>query len=197
MSKEKLVRQYVASRMHRWQAAADSSKTRGELAQLRRELGKTPGEIPETWGLLFDGCPEELMSRDGEPTRAEWAIATALSMYALHQQGYDPVKENMNLEGRSIGSAVRLLAPLSEDPDLERVRKRFNVFATSSDMGECSHHLRGLIQLLRTKGIKLDYPQLASDLYQFQILEGAKRVKLKWGQDFYRSMKQEEKESEE
>lgn len=42
MSKEKLVRQYVASRMHRWQAAADSSKTRGELAQLRRELGKHP-----------------------------------------------------------------------------------------------------------------------------------------------------------
>lgn len=197
MNKDKLVRQYVASRLHRWEAAADSSKTRGELAQLRRSVGKKPGEIPEVWGLLFEGCPEELLSGNGEPTRGEWAVATALTMYALHQQGHDPVKENMNQEGRSIGTAVRLLAPLSEDPNLERVRKRFNVFATSADMRECAHHLRGLIQLLRAENIKLDYPLLASDLYYFQTQEGAKRVKLSWGQDFYRIMKQEEKESEE
>lgn len=190
-----MVRQYVASRLHRWENG-DQNKTRGELAQLRRMIGKTPGEVPETWGLLFEGCPEELMCGDGEPTYGEWTIATALSMYALHQQGNEPVKDSMNQQGMSFGRAVRLLAPKVDDDRLESVRRRFNVFATSADMIECSYYLRGLIQLLRVESIKLDYPMLAVDLYQFQTYDGAKKVRLRWGRDFYRYAKKEEEGKE-
>ena len=49
------------------------------------------------------------------------------------------------------------------------------------------NHLRGLIQLLRSKEIPLDYVDLAGDLYEFQMPGGAARVRLRWGQDFYRT----------
>lgn len=42
----------------------------------------------------------------------------------------------------------------------------------------------------------MDYIQLAYDLYQFQTENGAQKVKLRWGQDFYRVVKQEEEEKE-
>ena len=54
---------------------------------LRRGIGKMPGDIPELWNILFDGLPEELMSKVGDPSYAEWSIYTALTLYALHQQG--------------------------------------------------------------------------------------------------------------
>lgn len=182
----KLLRRYVAKRLYIWKENADSSKTTAELARLRRSIGKKPGEIPEIWDLLFEEFPEELMSRDGnEPTRAEWAAATVLAMYAMHQQGKNIKTESMNEKGNSLGKAIRKLIA-EESNNEESVRKRFNVFATSDDMIECSHHLRSLIQLLRSKNVPLDYVELAEDLYWFQTYEGANKVRLKWGQDFYR-----------
>ena len=53
-------------------------------------------------------------------------------------------------------------------------------------------HLRGLVQLMSSKDIPLDYVSLAGDLYEFQTRDGAARARLRWGQDFYRNIKQEE-----
>jgi len=63
-------------------------------------------------------------------------------------------------------------------------------------MGECVHHLRGLVQLLRAEGIPLDYPELAYDLYRYQTLDGTQQVRLLWGQDFYRMVKYAEAAAE-
>lgn len=60
---------------------------RAQLAMLRRGVGKKPGDLPELWGILFGDLPEEFLSVSGEPTREEWAVYTALTLYALHQQG--------------------------------------------------------------------------------------------------------------
>ena len=43
---------------------------------------------------------------------------------------------------------------------------RFNKVATASDMRELSNHLRGMVNLLSSNGIKLDYADLAVDLYR-------------------------------
>ena len=57
--------------------------------------------------------------------------------------------------------------------------------------------MRGIIQLLRAKGIPMNYGRLAKDLYEIQFPEGKKRVCLKWGQDFYkRTNRKEEKEND-
>lgn len=193
LDRGKQVEAYVLDRLNQWRAEKDEGRVKAELANLRRGVGHAPGDLPELWGVLFDGFPEALMSRSGEPTRAEWAASTALTLYAVHQQGRKLTERSMDARGASLGRSVRRLAH-SED-DLERVRRRFNAFATAGDRVECAHHLRGLVHLLRAEGIPLDYPELARDLYWFQTEDGAQRVRLRWGQDFYRRATTDEDET--
>lgn len=184
MKHDELAALYVANRLAEWGSMHHDGAIKAEMARLRRGVGCTPGEKPELWNLLFDKFPEELMSKTGEPTRAEWAVSIALSLYALHQQGRDLRMEPMHVKGMPLGSSIRQIA--ENEDQLPAVRRRFAVFATSSDMCECAYHLRGLVQLMRAKGIPLDYVQLTKDLYWFQNQDDAQRVKLRWGQDFYR-----------
>ena len=92
----------------------------------------------------------------------------------------------MQADSQRLGMAIRKLAGNDTDR-LKAVQRRFNAFATARSMPECLHHLRGLIQLLRSEDIPLDYVELAGDLYEFQTPDGAARVRLRWGQDFYRN----------
>ena len=124
-----------------------------------------------------------LCGKTGTPTKAEWAVYTALTTYAVHQQGHDRKTACMNTE-EPFGRAVRLL--VSDDDSMERIRNRFNRIATAQSMDEAANHLRSLVQLLREKNIGFNYPGLAADLYDFQFPESAPKVRLRWGQAFYR-----------
>ena len=66
--------------------------------------------------------------------------------------------------------------------------------ATSSDMIELAYHLRNIIELLRAKNIPLDYVDLASDLFQYQIMDYQNSVRLKWGRDYYYNKQVKNKE---
>ena len=46
---------------------------RAALANLRRGIGRAPGELPELWGSFLQEMPPEFFSRNGNPTAAEWA----------------------------------------------------------------------------------------------------------------------------
>ena len=183
---------YMTGRLKRLQALPENLK-RAELAELRRGIGHIPGDIPTLWGAFLTDLPEELYSKDGEASHAEWAVYTALTMFALHQQGHDVW---MHEENKRFGCAVRELAPTSNDgdDDLKRIRSRFNRIATASDMLELANHLRGMVRLLSTNkginkkiGIQLDYVQLACDIYDYALSsESRSRVRLRWGQDFCR-----------
>ena len=158
------------------------------LANLRRGAGKTPGELPELWGIFLNGIPDEMLSRNGEPTKAEWAIYIALTMFALQQQGNG---ESVHQNGISFGRAAAMLMNDQTDDERERVLRRFGPAVTANDMYEFSHYIRCLIELICNKGIKLDYIMLAKDIYDFQFSEGKKKVQLRWGQDFYYNEKGE------
>ena len=188
----KKIRSYMTGRLKRLQGLPENLK-RAELAELRRGIGHIPGDIPTLWGAFLTDLPEELYGKDGEVSHAEWAIYTALTMFALHQQGHDVW---MHEENKRFGRAVRELAPVNNDgdDDLKRIRSRFNRIATASDMLELANHLRGMVRLLSTNkgtnkeiGIQLDYVQLACDIYDYALsLESRSRVRLRWGQDFCR-----------
>ena len=94
------------------------SGSKALLAQLRRGIGKKPGELPELWGAFLNSLPEELMSKSSEPSYAEWAIYTALTLFALHQQGHS---EPMNSEGEEnrLGRAVRKLIHNDEEEETD------------------------------------------------------------------------------
>ena len=159
-----------------------TSGGRAKFARLRRGAGKIPGENPELWGMFLNEMPEDFLSYNGIPTHAEWAVYLSLTMFALHQQGYS---ESMHADNISLGRAVAQLMEEPNDAERERVLRRFGPIITAKNMPEFSHHLRAIIQLLASKGIKLDYIKLAEDIYFFQNPESRKKVQLKWGQDFY------------
>ena len=152
------------------------------LANMRRGVGKAPGELPELWGLIFDRMPEELLGNQGH-SDAEWAVYSALTLYALHQQGSE---ESVQAADISVGSAAACLVKSEDDTD--RILKRLNLVATAVSQADVAYHLRGLIQLLKGESAKLDYARLAKELYLFRYPESANDIKLSWGRDFYRQI---------
>ncbi len=191
-----LLRGFVAGRL-RALAALPEHPRKAALANLRRGVDCAPGDLPELWGAFLEDLPPELESKDGRPTQAEWAAYLALTLYALHQQGHDLPHENMNRPGEGLGKAVRYLADAQgKKPNEAPVSRRFNALATAEAMPERVHHLRGIVQLLRAEGVPLDYVRLAEDLYWLQVPAIAPRIRLKWGQDYYHSPKEENPEEE-
>lgn len=159
------------------------------MARLRRGVGKTLGESPETWELIMTIIPEDLMDNltGTEVTEAESAVYSAMTLFAIHQQSKS---QSVNQGGISFGRAVGRLVRSNDSKALQR---RFNAVITSSDIVELTHHVRGLIQLMRSSEptIGFDYPQFAKDLYNYQFPDGKRNVVLRWGQDFYRVDKEE------
>jgi len=176
------VKKYAAQRIGYLQKASEKSSGKAELALLRRGVGKYPGELPLLCGSFLDQIPEDLQGSGKDPSRAEWAIYVVLTLYALHQQGQG---QPMQQAGMPLGKALRELIPKGDQDAGNRILRRFNQMATAADMAELSYHLRGIIELLRSKGIPLDYIDLAGDLYLYQIVENRNQVRLKWGRSFY------------
>lgn len=187
----KQVADYTRNKLNKLLLQSGDNVLRAALAELRRGVGKRPGDVPQLWGYFLQDMPEEFFG-DKEPSKAEWAVYTSLTLFALHQQGKDPKSDTMNKEGYSFGTAVNKL--VHNEDERERVARRFYAAATASSMEELSHHMRGIIQLLRGEGIPLDYPMLAADLYRYQFRSLVSNVRLKWGQDFYRITITENKE---
>ncbi len=180
----RLVKTFVKHKIIKLTESKNESEVRATLAKLRRGIGKAPGSVPEIWNITMEAMPEELVSDSDRPTYGEWAVHTALTLYAMHQQGKDIKSQCMNLEGATLGTSLKKM--IKDETDEIRVKRRFDAAATSEDLGEISHHMRGLIQLLKAQGIPLDYPALAEDLYRFQFPEVKDAVRLNWGRDFYR-----------
>ena len=170
---------------------AQAKSNTGVLAELRRGIGKKPGELPQLWGYFLESMPENFYG-DKEPSRAEWAIYTVLTLYALHQQGKSLETDVMYQEGQTFGKAVANL--VHNKNDKERVIRRFNTIATATSIEETVHYLRGMIQLLRNENIGLDYSVLAGNIFLYQFPEFSSQVRLKWGQDFYSNLMKEKEE---
>ncbi len=171
---------YVAKRIESLTQTRNQSGGRAALARLRRGIGHEPGEIPMLWGEFLLELPEELRSRSSRPTRAEWAIYAALTLFAMHQQGKE---ETMHRKGIDLGRATARL--VSDREDQERIWPRLNRVALACDMQELNYHLRQLIQILKSEDIPLDYVRLAEDLYDHQGEDTVNRVRLQWGRSFF------------
>ena len=199
------VRNFAAKTMTRLLNTSDASSQKASLANLRRGIGHAPGEVPQLWGEYLQEMPEAMYGRYGQPSREEWAIYTALTLFALHQQGWDPTEEPMHSPGRSIGDSTALLIDYEDkkyrEDTMERILRKLNAAATANSVDSLAYYLRCLVQLLRAQGIPLDYATLAGDIYDYQFPERVNAVRLRWGRDFYRTYsintkKEDEKDEE-
>ena len=80
---------FTARKLAQIQCQAGESSFRSTLAHLRQGIGRVPGDMPQLWGFFLSEMPEKWMG-NSEPSKAEWAIYLALTLFALHQQGQDP-----------------------------------------------------------------------------------------------------------
>lgn len=152
------------------------------LARLRRGVGKKPGAVLD---VLEFTLAEDFVVWDSDVDASidENAAHVALTLFALHQQSQS---ESMHRRGHGLSSALR---GLRERDDLlaEPVRRRFRVLGTAEGFDELAYHLRGVVQLLRTKALPLDYGLLDDQVAIWQRPGGPARVRLRWDREFYRT----------
>jgi CRISPR system Cascade subunit CasB len=155
---------------------------RASLAKLRRGLGKKPGHVPEVNDFILGVLSTAPPSNRYEATRTEWAAHITMTLFALHQQGKHTSMNNVKMP---LGSAVRKLIFEKGESSEKSIKRRFDAVITSGSPEEVAHHLRGIIQLLRSEGMPISYPRLAEDLYWFQFPEYRDGVRLAWGREYY------------
>ena len=171
--------------------AVEKPSSKAMLAKLRHGVGKQLENAPDVWDVVLDGLDERLLSSEGELSAAEKAIYTALTLYAIHQQGKS---EQMSRGNNSFGAAIKKLL----DPggnNAESIKRRFDAIVTANDYIELSHYARGMVQMLKAKDIPLDYGRFAADLYETHFTDSKNRVMLRWGEDYYRKGKVKKEEA--
>lgn len=184
-SKSQVLQDYMALKLNLLGEVRKTPRGKAALAQLRQGLGKKPGEVPETWGLLLEGMPAVLQGNKDIPSPAENAVFTALTLYGSHMQSADSNMHVRQEEWYSLGTSLRKLVKESEDE--QRIVRRLKAAAGTKSLTELSVHLRSLISLLRAESIPLDYVELARNLYYFQFPKYRSDVCLGWARAFYRS----------
>ena len=188
MSRKNEIRDFIYKKILILEKESSSGEGKAMLAQLRRGLGKKPGEDPRLFGVLLQDMPESFYSKEGVPTREEWACYIALTLYAMHQQGKSVDSDKMNtFENVSLGTAMKQLAVAQGDPNAKiRIQEKYKSLVGALDIVAIENYLRGIISLLKSKSIPINYSMLAADLYEIQFADSKTKVILRWGQDLYR-----------
>lgn len=155
----------------------------GALADLRRA---DPGEIgdPRVWEVVFDGMPEPLLGRGDDPSESERAAHAAIVLFAIHEQS---ANARSHRRGRGLGRAIQDLAREANGDEWQdgSIARRFRTMALTDGREERLRHLRGLITLLRSYEIPLDYGQLAWDLVVLERPDRSMSVLARWGREFH------------
>ncbi|MFD7862593.1 type I-E CRISPR-associated protein Cse2/CasB [Streptomyces sp. NPDC057682] len=170
---------------------ADRPDAVAALARLRRGAGKKPEHVPDLWALVdispLHTPPEGARAlSESELERAENALHTSLTLWALHQQSRrDARMHQSNSRGmpRGLGAAVRRM--MKPDEIDEPLRKRLVRAGTAPDLPVLAQRLRDIVLLLRREQYPLDYALLAGQLYVWQWPDGPDRVRREWGRSFH------------
>lgn len=155
-----------------------------ELAQLRRALPRGGVLPPDAWPIFErPGFDKRLAGHGDSASTAELAAASALALFALHQQSRRSEPMHRRGQGYRVGQAAFRLRVRVDSAGVER---RMQAMIRTQSLDQVLEHLRGLVGQLRTHDIALDYAQLARDLDAVQHPSARKGVRTRWSRDFYR-----------
>lgn len=177
------------------QLYGDGTPDKGALAELRRTTAITDKGAEKIWPLIFSAVPK--LSTNGKPTKLETAVYTALHCYAAFQQGNDSFvfgqiprlkdKEESRENGVSIFTALRKMK-INDSNEKKALDRRVTALLATTNISSATNSINHLVSILKGKkmGEKIDFAQLAEDLYNFQLsTKNARFVALKWGKDYY------------
>ncbi|MCA9878636.1 MAG: type I-E CRISPR-associated protein Cse2/CasB [Thermomicrobiales bacterium] len=157
---------------------------RAALAALRRGLGKEPGEAPADFlAVLFSILPQGELSRWDE--RVAYLVASLFALYPDAPPWPPAARERWQ---RNLGASLRQLA---EQTDSNGPERRF-VALLNSDVPNLSHHLRGIVSLLKSakQPVPIDWMQLTRDMQDWNDPE--REVQRRWAGAFWGGRRLEE-----
>jgi CRISPR type I-E-associated protein CasB/Cse2 len=164
-----------------------NGKDAGRLARWRRGLGQEPGQAPELWTDTTHIT--RMVGAERNAQEVEVVLHHCLTLYALHQQfrrDSTHVTDRLGAKRGSVGAACRELRDTyaAAGRPTGGVERGFRAVTGSGTIAEVAWQLRGLVQLMRTERVPLDYVMLAADLADWPHLDRRDRVLRRWGQDF-------------
>lgn len=150
------------------------------LAKLRRSYPHDWKVQAESFAFLGDRFDHGPRDEDGA-SFDERAAAAALALYALHQQSNTTTRMHRRGAEARLGRAAAKLRALGRGAGVER---RMNAIVTSPSPEATLEHLRGLVQLLRSDAVPLDYAALARNLRAIHTPVGLRSTCIRWSRDF-------------
>lgn len=145
---------------------------RAALAALRRGLGKRPGEAPQMFPVLIPLLPTGRLSSWDEA--CAYTIAALFAMHPVTWQG-----EASGRWTRNLGASMRRLREATDSDGPERRL----VALLNSDDEDLGEHLRGVVALLRSKDVPVDWYQLAYDLLNWN--RASREVQRRWATSYW------------
>ena len=198
-----------------------SSVARAHLSLLRRGIDDGRVRWMNVGFDLYEDWPQDTLGNpalDNDPNivTETRAIATALQMYALHQQSksqgmaWMPEHKSTgnNTEAKqlarsersrySFGHACRVIDANQDGSKATPVLRRLQIMEDVPDFDGIRHQLYSLIRMMRNQDVQLDYQAFAQDLYLLQLPGWRASVFHRWARQYYTVRKAvEAKEGEE
>ena len=189
------IKKYVERRIARLGHIQGTSLGNATFANLRRGAGRKPGEVPTALNFVLNGLSEAVNDYPDTPRESVTinAVYMALTLYALHQRGYE---RSMHARNVSLGKAVARLARAEGDKNAkEKAVKRIQVLTESRRPEILSYHLRQLVSMMnRSKSpVSMDYGLLATDIAEILRGKDTDQVYLRWSRDFFRELNYQER----
>lgn len=207
---QKALQNHVSSKIGRWSSTLEYPDTKADLAILRSFAGKRPFDSIKPWPILLNGDEDQvnlILSnyQYGRNNRlyglscGQVALYHSLIFFALHQQGISD--KSMHKPGVTMGSALKNLVynkisdPEQGDDSIaesienkkKKIYNRLISLSGKKDLFMQMNAIRGLIDLLHTNKIPVDYSQLAEDLFNIQFPKNKDSVLIRWINDFNRT----------
>jgi CRISPR system Cascade subunit CasB len=150
---------------------------RAALAALRRGLGKQPGEAPQMFPVLIPMLPPGRLSFWDES-----CAYTVAALFAMHPAIWQ--EKTNGRRTRNLGASLRRFR---ETTDSEGPERRL-VALLNSDREDLAEHLRGVVALLRSEDVRVDWQQLTYDLLAWD--RSGREVQRRWATSFWAQVEQ-------
>lgn len=158
------------------------------LAALRNSNRIDDKKAVVIWPILFRYLDKSDLGFDSNISYVERAVFSTLHFYALYQRGDD----NFVYKKDSRENFYNLFSQLSnlraDEIFGNGLDRRVQSILESTSIDGTINELNHLISILKgkTNGVRIDFAQLSSDLYYYQLnSDSARRVALKWGRQYY------------
>ncbi|NUP98647.1 MAG: type I-E CRISPR-associated protein Cse2/CasB [Armatimonadetes bacterium] len=162
--------------------APEAAQARAALAEIRRGLGKRPGEALRAYACVAPLIP---VAASDEQRDALFLVATLFADHLLPRD--KPAGEKANY---TLGHAFRAMEATEQglpEAPLPAVERRFTALLNASST-RLPHHLRQAVRLAGTRGVAIDYFQLTRDLLTLLADDDhdhRERVKLAWARAYW------------